>query len=202
VPTAPEVAAHTSFKPFPKTAAGLRTVPLPGWLVEILREHPRRWPNHPNQPNQPIFPNEVGGPLRHGLFRGPHLEAFAPAAGLLGQLSGNGPYTARWTDARGVSHERTYRIYPQAAMEVAGDQSGGMRFHDLRPLCHVARRRRCTDQHGPTRPRPRKSSTTLDIYTRRTDNSARILQALDNYTKADNEDDSDDGGAAGVLVPV
>jgi site-specific recombinase XerD len=36
-----------------------------------------------------------------------------------------------------------------------------------------------------------KSSTTVDLYTRRTDNSERILRALD-----------DDDGPAGVLVPV
>jgi integrase len=38
-----------------------------------------------------------------------------------------------------------------------------------------------------------KSSTTLDLYTRRTDNSARILDAL-------TDDDDEDGGAAGVLA--
>jgi integrase len=34
-----EVAGHTSFKPYPKSTAGRRTVPLPGWLVTILRAH-------------------------------------------------------------------------------------------------------------------------------------------------------------------
>lgn len=35
-----------------------------------------------------------------------------------------------------------------------------------------------------------RSSTTLDLYTRRTDNSERILQALDD------EDDPETGGAS------
>ena len=43
-----------------------------------------------------------------------------------------------------------------------------------------------------------RSSTTLDLYTRRTDNSARILQAL-----SDDEDvPDDDDGPAGSLVRV
>lgn len=40
-----------------------------------------------------------------------------------------------------------------------------------------------------------KSSTTLGLYTRRTDNSSRVLQAL-------NDGEDDDGGAAGVLASV
>jgi len=43
-----------------------------------------------------------------------------------------------------------------------------------------------------------KSATTLDLYTRRTDNSDRILQAL---TDPDDPEEPHDGGA-GVLAPV
>jgi integrase len=39
-----EVGGRTSFKPFPNSAAGRRTVPLPSWRVPIIREHRRRWP--------------------------------------------------------------------------------------------------------------------------------------------------------------
>ena len=41
-----------------------------------------------------------------------------------------------------------------------------------------------------------RSSTTLDLYTRRTDNSDRILQALN-----DPEDDEPDDDAGPVLAP-
>ena len=41
------------------------------------------------------------------------------------------------------------------------------------------------------------ASTTLDLYTRRTDNADRILQALD-----DPDDDPDDEGLGGVPAPV
>lgn len=41
-----------------------------------------------------------------------------------------------------------------------------------------------------------RSSTTLDLHTRRTDNSARILRALDDEN--DDPDDEDGSGTAGV----
>jgi len=46
-----------------------------------------------------------------------------------------------------------------------------------------------------------RSSTTLDLYTRRTDNSDRILEALTDPDDNDSDDDPDDG-TAGVLAPV
>jgi len=42
------------------------------------------------------------------------------------------------------------------------------------------------------------ASTTLDLYTRRTDNSDRILQALDDVP----DDEDPDEGAAPVPTPV
>jgi hypothetical protein len=42
--------------------------------------------------------------------------------------------------------------------------------------------------------RPGRSSTTLDLYTRRTDGHDRILRALG--------EDDDENGSAGALVPV
>jgi integrase len=175
-------------------------VPLPGWLIEIIHEHLTRWPN---KPNLPIFANEVGAPLRRGLFRARIWRPSLVRAGLLGQVVGGGPYTARWIDADGASHERTYKTHRRAVMEVARNQSGGMRFHDLRHSYATW----LVDDGVPINMVQRvlgheKSSTTLDIYTRRTDNSARILQALtDDHTKDDGEGDSD-GGAAGALAPV
>lgn len=44
-----------------------------------------------------------------------------------------------------------------------------------------------------------RSATTLDLYTRRTDNSDRILGAL---TDPDDPEDPDDDGGAGVPAPV
>ena len=58
--TVVEVGGHTTFKPFPKSRAGRRTIPLPGWLVPIIRTHLAEWPT---DDIGPIFANEVGGPL-------------------------------------------------------------------------------------------------------------------------------------------
>jgi integrase len=44
VRTVVEVSGNTSFKPFPKSVAGRRQVPLPSWLVASIREHLARWP--------------------------------------------------------------------------------------------------------------------------------------------------------------
>jgi len=44
-----------------------------------------------------------------------------------------------------------------------------------------------------------RSSTTLDLYTRRTNNAERILRAL---SDDDGPDDEDDGGGAGVPAAI
>src|SRR5690606_6314895 len=42
--TVTEVAGHTEFKPFPKSRAGRRTVPIPAWLAGELRDYLRQYP--------------------------------------------------------------------------------------------------------------------------------------------------------------
>jgi len=54
----------------------------------------------------------------------------------------------------------------------------------------------CTGQHGAAGDGHERSSTTLDLYTRRTDDQERILRALGEV------DDPDDNGAAGSLAIV
>ena len=81
-------------------------------------------------------------------------------------------------------------------------QAGGLRYHDLRHSYATW----LVDDGVPPNMVQRvmgheRSSTTLDLYTRRTDNSDRILQALTDPDDKDSDDDPDDG-AAGVLAPV
>lgn len=187
--TVVEVAGTTSFKPFPKSRAGRRTVPLPSWLLPIIREHLDRWPT---EPNAPVFANEVGAPLRRTLFRSRIWRPSLVRAGLLGGVTSVGQrYRARWTDAAGTEHTEDFRTESPAVHHVARHQSGGLRFHDLRHSYATW----LVDDGVPPNMVQRvlgheRSSTTLDLYTRRTDNSERILQALDD------EDDPDDGGAS------
>jgi integrase len=125
-----EVSGHTSFKPYPKSRAGRRTVPLPGWLVEIIREHLRRWPS---LAGEPIFANEVGAPLRRTLLRSRIWRPSLFEAGMLVEVVAvDGGFEAQWTDVDEVKHTERLRTYVQAVQRVARQHAGGLRFHDLR----------------------------------------------------------------------
>ncbi|WP_214367447.1 tyrosine-type recombinase/integrase [Pseudonocardia sp. H11422] len=190
--TVVEVGGHTSFKPFPKSVAGRRTIPLPGWLVPIIRTHLAEWP--PDD-NAPIFANEVGAPLRRTLFRTRIWRPALVRAGMLGGVVqiGRRDWEAQWTDAAGVKHTERLRSETAAANHVGRHQAGGLRFHDLR---HSYATWLVDDGVPPNTVQwvmgHERSSTTLDLYTRRTDNSDRILQALDD--EPDDEDPDDAGG--------
>jgi len=90
------------------------------------------------------------------------------------------------------------RTEAQAVQQVARRQASGLRFHDLRHSYATW----LVDDGVPPNMAQRvlgheRSSTTLDLYTRRTDNSERILQAL-----SDPDDEDPDNGAAPVPTPV
>jgi integrase len=186
VRTVIEVSGYTSFKPYPKSRAGRRSVPLPAWLVEVIREHLRQWPA---LGGEPVFANEVGAPLRRTLFRSRIWRPSLVRAGLLGAVVPvDGGFEAQWTDDAGAKHTERLRTRAQAVQHVARHQSGGLRFHDLRHSYATW----LVDDGVPPNMVQRvmgheRSATTLDLYTRRTDNSSRILQALDDA-------DPDDGG--------
>jgi integrase len=91
--------------------------------------------------------------------------------------------------------------HPAAVNHVARHQAGGLRFHDLRHSYATW----LVDDGVPPNMVQRvmgheRSSTTLDLYTRRTDNSDRILRALNDPDDRD-RDDPDDGPAS-VPAPV
>lgn len=192
--TVVEVAGHTSFKPFPKSAAGRRTVPMPSWLVPVIREHRRLWPT---QSDAPIFANEVGAPLRRTLFRSRIWRPSLVRAGLLGAVVViDGGYEAQWTDDAGAKSTERFRTEVQAVQHVARNQAGGLRFHDLRHSYATW----LVDDGVPPNMVQRvmgheRSSTTLDLYTRRTDNSDRILDALNDPDDEPGEQDPEHDSA-------
>lgn len=105
----------------------------------------------------------------------------------------DGGYEAQWTDADGTKLTETLKTETAAVHHVARHQTGGLRFHDLRHSYATW----LVDDGVPPNMVQRvlgheRASTTLDLYTRRTDNSERILQALDD------EDDPEGGGASVV----
>lgn len=59
-----EVSGQITVKPFPKSRAGRRTVPLPPALVELLGEHRRAYSSP-----ELVFTNSVGGPVGRTSFR-------------------------------------------------------------------------------------------------------------------------------------
>jgi integrase len=133
-----EVSGHTSFKPYPKSSAGRRIVPMPGWLVTIIREHLDRYPTPSAE--APIYANAVGKPLRRTLFRA--------------------------------------RVWKPTVLRSGLPTS--LRFHDLRHSYATW----LVDDGVPVNMVQRvmgheRSSTTLDLYTRRTDDHSRILSALE-----------------------
>ena len=85
-----EVSGHTSFKPFPKTGAGRRSVPLPAWLVALLREHLQ---TYPRGEAGLIFANRAGGAFLRTLFRSRVWRSAPARAGLLGAVEPDGRST-------------------------------------------------------------------------------------------------------------
>ncbi len=184
-----EVNGNTAFKPFPKSAAGRRSIPLPGWVIPFVRDHLRLWPM---PPSAPLFANEVGAPLRRSLFRTRVWRPSLVRSGLLGDVEhvGDREFVARWTDRTDTKHEATFPTYARAVSEVARRQAGGLRFHDLRHSYATW----LVDDGVPPNMVQRvlgreKATTTLDLYTRRTDDSERILRALDDDPTGEDPDD-------------
>lgn len=82
--TVVEVNGRTAFKLYPKSGAGRRTIPLPDWLLPILRDHIARY--RAGRAGL-IFPNQVGIPLRRTLFCARAWRPTLVRAGLLGIIT-------------------------------------------------------------------------------------------------------------------
>jgi integrase len=177
--TVVEVGGHTSFKPYPKSSAGRRTVPLPRWLMPIISEHLEQYPV---PAEAPIYANAVGKPLRRTLFRSRVWRPALVRAGMLGTLTTVDDNTVRanWPDSNGATLTKEFVTEREAVMHIAKSSAPGPRFHDLRHSYATW----LVDDGVPVNMVQRvmgheRSSTTLDLYTRRTDDHSRILQALD-----------------------
>jgi integrase len=186
-----EVGGHTSFKPFPKSRAGRRQIPLPGWVVTALRDHLDRFGTGEAGL---VFANQVGGALRRTLFRSRVWRPSLVRAGLLGAVAAKGEsFEARWTGEDGTIHHRRFDTHGQAVHQVAREHAGGLRFHDLRHSYATW----LVDDGVPANMVMRvmgheKVTTTLQLYTRRTNDPTRILRALEEG--ADTTGGIEDGG--------
>lgn len=129
--TAVEVAGNVTVKPFPKSRAGRRTVPLPPFVVEALRDHRARLGTGANGE---VFVNAAGGPMRRTLFRARVWRPTLVRAGLLGKVVkiDDETYEAAWIGSDGHEHTSRFDTESEAVHEVARLAGGGLRFHDLR----------------------------------------------------------------------
>lgn len=126
-----EVNGNVSTRPYPKSKRSRRTIPLPPFVVQLLRAHVRRFPA---SELGDVFTNSAGGPLHRSLFRRRIWRPALVRAGLLGKVGelGTGEYLAVWQDAEGREHTATVPTEAEAVEHVARRAAGGLRFHDLR----------------------------------------------------------------------
>ncbi|MFI7022928.1 tyrosine-type recombinase/integrase [Micromonospora sp. NPDC049900] len=191
VQVAEETHGGIVLRPYPKSRAGVRTVPLPGFLVDALRQLHAAADNP--DPRTLVFRDRVGRPLRRSNFRRRVWLPSLVRAGLLGQVVDAGPhrYRAVWPDREGVEWSAEFTTEREAVACVAAKAAGGMRFHDLR---HAYATWLVTDG-VPINLVQRvmgheQASTTLNRYTHTPDDyAARVLAAFD-------------GPAASLLPPT
>ncbi|MGH3773701.1 MAG: tyrosine-type recombinase/integrase [Pseudonocardiaceae bacterium] len=179
VRTVIEVSGHISFKPYPKSGAGRREIPLPAWLPPILREHTDRYPTGHNGL---IFTNTAGGPVSRTSFRARIWRPSLVRAGLLGQITtpASDVVEAHWTDKQGLPQAARFGNHDHAVAHLARHATGAPTFHTLRHSYATW----LVDDGVPVNMVQKvlgheKSSTTLDLYTRKTSNHDRIREALD-----------------------
>lgn len=155
-----ETAATVTIRTYPKSRAGVRTIPLPDFLVHALEEHRELTiGNVEPDPAWLVFPTRNGTPQRRSNFR---RQVLAPRAGTgwaAGQHRGNRRHLARQlvgqdgNDAASrVAHRTGGARTPRRARH---RWSAVPRSQAL--LRHLARVRRRTDQHGPESHGPRTS---------------------------------------------
>jgi len=125
-----EVSGRVSVRPYPKTRAGFRTVPMPDFVVSALtaRQDERR-----PRPSELVFATRAGTPIRRPNFRRVWRRSLV-RAGLLGEVAELGPdkWRATWPDETGFEWSKEFTTEREAAAHVAEHGAGGLRFHGLR----------------------------------------------------------------------
>jgi integrase len=181
VQVAEETSGAVVIRPYPKTRAGRRTVPMAPFLAEQLRARLAILPAEPD-PRALVFATRTGNPAGRSTFRRRVWRPALVRAGMLGRVEqlGEHRYRAVWPDSTGSEWSAEFPTEREAIAHVAAKAAGGLRFHDLRhsyatwlvsrgvPINDVAA------ALGHERP-----STTLNLYTHPSkDRSDRIRKAF------------------------
>ncbi|HJT04519.1 MAG TPA: tyrosine-type recombinase/integrase [Pseudonocardiaceae bacterium] len=129
-----ETANEVTVRPYPKSRAGVRTIPIPDFLVRELGRHRQLTVGDATPvPGSLIFPTRNGTPLRRSNFR---RQVWRPAlvrAGLLGEVAAVGDtWRVSWVSQSGVRHHRTFATEREAIEHIVKHAEGGLRYHDLR----------------------------------------------------------------------
>jgi len=186
-----EISGHVSAKPYPKSRAGRRTVPLPPFVVTLLTEHLTQFPP---SPSGDLFTNRDGGPLWRSTFRSRIWRPALVRAGLLGKVVqvDETTFRAEWPTGDGLEQHAEFSTHDEAVSQVARHAAGGLRFHDLRhtyatwlvssgvPINDVA----SVMGHEQT-------STTLNRYTHRSDRrDSNVRGALADFSLTEDTEES------------
>lgn len=131
VRVAVEVSGHVTDKPYPKSRAGRRLVPLPEFVVTLLTEHQHRYP--PGAAGL-VFTSRSGAAVRRTTFRAKIWRPSLVRAGLLGKVVEFGEHTfmAHWHDDAGREWCKEFPNRREATEHIVRHAHGGPRFHDLR----------------------------------------------------------------------
>jgi len=127
-----ETGGSRSIKPFPKSKAGVRTIPIPRFLADELQA--LRSAKGEVDSTSLVFATRTGLPPLRSTFR---REVWRPAlvqAGLLGAVVDLAPdkWRATWPDEDGMTWDKEFTTERDAVAHVAVNAAGGIRFHDLR----------------------------------------------------------------------
>jgi integrase len=131
VRVAVEVSGHVTEKPYPKSRAGRRIVPLPEFVVTLLTEHKLRYP--PGADGL-VFTSRSGAAVRRTTFRAKVWRPSLVRAGLLGKIIevGEHKFMAHWQDRESREWSKEFPARREAIEHIVKHAHGGPRFHDLR----------------------------------------------------------------------
>jgi integrase len=131
VRVAVEVSGHVTDKAYPKSRAGRRVVPMPGFVIDLLTEHKKRYP--PGAAGL-VFTSRSGAAVRRTTFRAKVWRPSLVRGGLLGKLVevGERKIMAQWQDGEGRERSKEFTTARDATEHLVKHAHGGLRFHDLR----------------------------------------------------------------------